>query len=368
MNELSTFVNQYVKYNTSTQIGSAILVFLFFLILRKIFAKYVLKICLKISKKTSTELDDKLFISFEKPLMGMFIVIGSLIAIYLLPLQPQIKANGIVFIRIIIIMLITWGLYNFSDASSQLFIGIQQRMGIDLNRAVVPFISSLLKIILIALSLVLILSELDYDISGFIAGLGLGGLAFALAAQETAANLFGGIVIIFDRPFTIGDWILTPSVEGVVEDINLRSTRIRTFGHAVVVMPNSKLTSEPITNWSRMGKRRITFNIGVTYSTNKEKIQICVNKIQEMLKNHPDIHQETILVNFDKFNDSSLDIFLYCFTRTTAWEEYLKVKEDVNYKIMDIMESESVSFAYPSQSIYIENMPNQRDKRSENRN
>ena len=142
---------------------------------------------------------------------------------------------------------------------------------------------------------------------------------------------------------------------GIVEDINFRSTKIRTFEQAVVTVPNSTLANEPVTNWSRMDKRRITFNLRLTFDTPRDKIEKCVTDIREMLQNHPAIHPETIFVFFDSYGDSSLNIFLYFFTRTTVWEEYLRVKEDVNLRIMAIMEKEGVSVAFPSTSIYFEN-------------
>ena len=228
-------------------------------------------------------------------------------------------------------------------------------INLKIDKILLPFLSKVIRFIIIVLALSVILQEWDYDINGFIAGLGLGGLAFALAAQQTLANLFGGIVIITDKPFSIGDWILTPSVEGTVQDINFRSTKVRTFAQAVVTIPNATLANEPITNWTRMGKRRITFNLGVTYSTPKEKLEICVQEIKNMLQKHPGIHPETIFVNFDSFGASSLDIFLYFFTKTTNWGEFLQIKEDVNLKIMSILEKEGVSIAIPSTSIYFKN-------------
>ncbi len=135
---------------------------------------------------------------------------------------------------------------------------------------------------------------------------------------------FGGVVIITDKPFSIGDWIESSSVEGVVEDINFRSTKVRTFAQALVTVPNSVLANEAITNWTKMGRRQISFKLGVTYSTPKEKLDKCITEIREMLKNHSDIHPQTIFVNFDGFNDSSLDIFLYFFTKSTDWGEFFK--------------------------------------------
>jgi len=189
-----------------------------------------------------------------------------------------------------------------------------------------------------------------------LASLGLIGMAFALAAKDTAANLFGSLVIFTDRPFKIGDWIKTPIVEGTIEEIGIRSTRVRTFAQALVTVPNAVLANSAILNWSRMGKRRIKMRIGLTYSTTRQKLQTILNDIRQMLKNHKDVHQGTIMIYFDKFEDSSLSIFCYFFTTTTVWEEYLKAREDINLKIMKIIEDNEAEFAFPSQSIYIEKM------------
>src|SRR5699024_2676243 len=171
-------------------------------------------------------------------------------------------------------------------------------------------------------SLSIIAQVFGYPVNGFVAGLGLGGLAFSLAAQDALANLFGGFVIITERPFTIDDWILTPSVEGTVEDITFRSTKVRTFAQALVTVPNSTLANEPITNWSKMGKRQIAFDLRVTYDSPVVKIKEVVKKIETLLKTHDGIHQETIFVKLNEFKENGADIMLYFFTKTTAWDEY----------------------------------------------
>ena len=127
---------------------------------------------------------------------------------------------------------------------------------------VIPLLSKALRFVIIAIAITVILQEFDYEVSGFVAGLGLGGLAISLAAKEALANMLGGIVIITEKPFVIGDWIFTPSIEGTVVEITFRSTKVRTFADALVTMPNDTLVNEPITNWSRMEKRRHTFNLG----------------------------------------------------------------------------------------------------------
>lgn len=334
--------------------GVAAAIFLAFLVFRKIFVNYILKLLLKFAKKTKTELDTAIVVSFEKPSRMFLIILGIYFALLYLPLQLKYDLVLLKLFRISVIIFIVWGLYNFIENFAILFAEMGNKFNISFDKILAPFFSRAIKFVLVFLGLMLVISELGYDINGFVAGLGLGGLAFALAAQDTVANIFAGIVIIIDKPFSIGDWINTTGIEGVVEDINFRSSRIRTFANALITVPNSTLANQPITNWTKMGKRRVTFNLGVTYTTPKDKLQKCVERIREMLERHEGVHQDTIFVRFDKFNDSSLDILLYFFTKTTVWGEFLKVKEEINFRIMEILEEEGVSVAFPSRSLYLE--------------
>ncbi|QNO16045.1 mechanosensitive ion channel family protein [Alkalicella caledoniensis] len=328
--------------------------FLFFM-LSHFFNLYIYKLIVKMTDKTKTTLDTKIVTAFRKPVKNFIFFLGLFFALRDLSLSKEYYDVVVKLFRSTVIILITSGFYNLSSTSSALFTKLNEKLDFDIDRILIPIISKAIRFILVAISASIIAQEWGYDVNGFVAGLGIGGLAFALAAQDSLSNFFGGIVIILDKPFSIGDWILTPNVEGTVEDINFRSTKVRTFAHALVTVPNATLAKNPITNWSKMGRRRISFNLGVTYTTPREKLATCVTRIDSMLKNHSDIHPETIFVNFDSFNSSSLDIFIYCFTNTTVWGEFLKVKEDVNFKIMDILEQEGVSVAFPSRSLYFEN-------------
>ena len=211
-------------------------------------------------------------------------------------------------------------------------------------------------------SITIIAEKWGYDIQGFVTGLGLGGLAFALAAKDVAGNIIAGIFIIIDKPFSVGDWISSDILEGTVESISFRTTKIRTFEQALITVPNSKLSNEPVTNFSRRGKRRVNFNLSVTYGTSKEKLQICVEKIRNMIDNHPQVNKDVLYVRFDKFNASSLDIFIYFFIDTPELSQYLKIKENINFNIMEILQQEGVSMALPSTSVYVESLPNKRSE------
>lgn len=329
-------------------------IFIIFIILQKIFIKYILRFLTKLTVKTSTDIDEKILTSFERPLRYLFIILGLYLAILQLPHISIQNVTVSKLFRSSIIILITWGFYNLEDPHSGIFEGLNKKYGWQFDNILIPFLSRILRVITILLAISIIAQEWDYKVDSFIAGLGLGGLAFALAAQDTLANIFGGIIIILDRPFSIGDWIKAQDVEGTVEDITFRSTKIRTFAQALVTVPNSSLANGAISNWSRRGKRRITFNLGVTYSTSQKKLRNCVTRIKHMLLEHSDVNKDTIFVTFDKFNDSSLDIFLYFFADTTNWEKYLLIKEDINYRIMKILEDEGVSVAFPSTTVYLE--------------
>lgn len=347
MNFEVILMNENIKY-TLIALG----IFLLFLIVRKLFIKYIYQLILNMSRRSPTTFFTQLLLSFEKPLQWLFVIIGLYIAVDYFPYLAQ---TNILFSRIIqssVVIIIAWGLFNFVGSVPLFFSKLDEQTNVKLDEIVIPFITKGLRLAIVAIAISIIAQIFSYPIGGFIAGLGLGGLAFALAAQDALANLFGGFVIITERPFSIDDWIETPSVEGTVEDITFRSTKVRTFAQAVVTVPNSTLANEPITNWSEMGKRRVSSSFIITYSTATERVKRTVEKIEQFLKEHDAIHQETIFVAFDEFHDYGIEIMLYFFTKTTVWGEYVKIKEEVNFKIMEILEAEDVKIAIPSYRVY----------------
>ncbi|MDD2620098.1 MAG: mechanosensitive ion channel family protein [Syntrophomonadaceae bacterium] len=321
--------------------------------MRNIFTKYLFKLILKFTSKTANEMDDKILAAFEKPIRMLIVIMGLYFASRYAFESVLLDETISRLFRSSLVILIAWGIYDLAGSQSVLSEELKKKLNLD--NILISFFSKFVRFIIIAMAIVVIAQEWDYDVNGFIAGLGLGGLAFALAAQDTLANVFGGMIIIMEKPFLIGDWIQTPSTEGHVEDITFRSTKVRAFNQSLITVPNSTLAKEAITNYTRMGMRRITFHLGVTYDTPRHKMENVVKQIKEMLKNDSNIHPQTIFVFFEKFNDSSLDIFLYFFTNTTNWEEFLAVRQNVNFKIMEILENEQVSVAFPSRSIYFEN-------------
>ncbi|DAB34797.1 MAG TPA: mechanosensitive ion channel protein MscS [Sulfurospirillum sp. UBA12182] len=334
----------------------AIIILMLSFLLRQVISKIIIKTLKELTAKTKTTLDDTIVEVLEEPLKLSSVVFGFFLAKEWLHIETFDGFLSSV-VKSFALFILFWILYRLIDNFEIFFIKFSQKFGKELSKDIENFIIKTLRLIIIVIAIMSILQEWGINVTAFVASLGLVGMAFALAAKDTAANLFGSLVIFTDRPFKIGDWIQTPQVEGTVEEIGIRSTKVRTFAQALVSVPNANIANEAITNWSRMGKRRIKMRLGLTYATNTNQMNLILEQIRQMLKDHSQIHQDTIMIYFDEFSDSSLSLFCYFFTKTTVWAEYLQVREDVNLKIMKIVEDNKASFAFPSQSLYIEKLP-----------
>ncbi len=344
-----------------TEIGISVLILLLFLGIRKWFVKYLFQFLASLTSKTNSTFDDELIHSFEKPFRFLIITIGLYLSINSISALDFFDKTLIKIFRTSIILCLTWGFLNLSSTSSFFFKRLSDKLNFQLENTFLSFVSKASRFVIIGLSISIIAQEWGYDFNGFIAGLGVGGLAIALAAKDTLGNLFAGIIILTEKPFQIGEWIKTPSVEGTVEDITFRSTKVRTFPNALVTIPNSTLANEAITNWTKMGKRQITFRLSVKNSTSPDKLKNSLHKIRTMLSEHEEVHKDTIFAQFDLIENGNYQIFLYFFTNTTVWGEYLTIKEDINFKIIEILDEENVKLAYPSQSIYVEKEENHKE-------
>ncbi|MFB4210962.1 mechanosensitive ion channel family protein [Shouchella sp. JSM 1781072] len=322
-------------------------IFTLFLLFRKIFITYLFKIILGLSRKTHATLLTQLLLSYEKPLRFLFVIIGARVALTYFGVEFSDNVALMRLFNASLIILGGWGLYNYVSTHGTFMAFTKKKLQLSDDHMLLPFISNILRFVVIALTFVTVLSSFGVDVNGFIAGLGLGGLAFALAAQETVANFFGGIVIITEKPFKKGDWISSASVEGTVEDITFRSTKIRTFDDAIVVVPNKTLSNEAITNWSEMNMRRVNYSIGVGQETTRSELEHAVQEIRKLVISHPGVVTDTVMIYFDEFGETSYNIFIYYFTKTVAWSEWHDVKEEINYDILDILSKEGVSVLKP---------------------
>jgi MscS family membrane protein len=351
--EFYTIVAYVSTYSYLYKLAGSSFIFFVFWGFKNLFTNYIFHFILNLIHRNKINPEDSFLMAISNPIKNLIVLVGIYLALQnCLPgtfnfLLGSLFRSGIIFLFASAI----YGLISYSAENQEEIDRIFNR---EVDRILIPFLSKVLKFIVLALAFVAIASTWGYDVNGFIAGLGLGGLAFALAAKDLLANIFSGIIIITDKPFSIGDWVKTSVVEGTIEDINFRSTKIRAFDQALVTVPNSNLVNDPIINFTKRSMRRITFQIGVVYSTPSYKLKECIAEIEKILREHPDIDKKTIFVKFDAFGDSALQLFLYFFITTIVWEEYLNIKQDINLKIMELLENEGVSIAFPSTSVYVE--------------
>ncbi len=334
----------------------AIVVFTIILLLRGVLRNFTIKILKKLTSKMPVSIDDDIIKELRFPFELLFLALAIWISFYILGIEKLFLIINKVE-RIFLIFIIAWIIYRSLNVFIILLRKIVNETEKKLDNYIIVFAGNTVKTIIMIIGLVMIFQEFGYNVTSIVAGLGIGGLAFALASKDFVANIFGFITIFLDKPFTVGDWISTSDVEGTVEDIWLRCTKVRTFDQALVTIPNSVLAAKPITNRSIMRKRRMTFKLGITCSSKAGQIDELCRKIREMLTNHPDINNEIIYVYFTEFGESSYNLFIYLFTNTTVWKEYLDVQHDVNLKIINILGELGIEIAYPSRSIYMENLP-----------
>jgi len=307
-----------------------------------------------ITARTDSEADDKLADALVSPLSLVLPVLGVYGAVrVLLAVQTTWREGADRIFKVLTILVLTWTAFRIVDAVAIFLRELTEKTDSQLDDQVVPLVRKAAKTFIAVLAFILVAQNLGYSVSGLLAGLGIGGLAVAMAAKDTLANLFGSIMILVDRPFHAGDWITFDGGDGVVEEIGLRSTRIRTFAKTVVSVPNQALANATVENHSLMPKRRIKFNLGVTYDASVDQMQELVRRIEAYLRGNPDIDQEFMLVKFTDFGASSLDVFVYCFTVTTDWTKHLAVRQEVNLALMRIVEEMGMSVAFPTRTVHL---------------
>lgn len=338
----------------------AILIFGAFLFIRGLFSKFVLKHLHNWVAKSETKLDDKIVDALIPPIKFIPLILGVFFASKYMDLSEETIAFVMKIERSLIVFTIFWALHR---TCAPLSYGLKNLEKL-LTRQMMVWIFKALKILIVFLGAAVILEIWGIAVGPLLAGLGLFGAAIALGAQDLFKNLIGGITIIAEKRFHPGEWILVDGVvEGTVEEIGFRSTKIRRFDKAPVHVPNSNLSDAVVTNFSRMTHRRIKWKIGVVYSTDVEQLQIIRDGIMDYIITNdafakPD--EASTFVRVDSFNTSSIDFLVYCFTKTTNWGEWLEIKEAFAIEIKRVIEEEAkTNFAFPSQSVYIEKIPSE---------
>ncbi|WP_419902686.1 mechanosensitive ion channel family protein [Kiloniella sp.] len=365
MQDLSTFWDITVEVWTKGVFGidighilTAVGIFLGFIVIRGIFSRLVINRLKAIASRTKNSVDDHALEALEGPIRMVPIALGVFLSLDYLGLTGEAANLGSNLVRSLIAYTLFYAVYKLIDPLDFLL----HRFTTVLTSIMVDWIIKALKICVVLLGIASILELWGINVGAIIAGLGLFGVAVALGAQDLFKNLIAGILIIAEKRFSRGDWVsIEGVVEGTVEDIGFRSTRIRRFDKAPVYVPNAKLADNAVINFSKMTNRRIYWNIGLEYDTTSAQLRQIVKEIKEHLYSNPEFETDdaraTTLVNIDSFNSSSIDIMIYCFTKTTNWGTWMNIKENFALTLKEIVENNGTGFAFPTSTLHVASLP-----------
>ena len=342
----------------ATDIIISLIIFLLFYLLRRLIARFILNKLSKIVTKTTTQIDDAVIEVLDGPLKFFPVVIGFFVASSYLDLSDNNQNFIDLLNRSLITIFIFWLLHQLIIPFSFVIKNFESKI----SKPLVDWTLKGLKILVIVLGTVAILELWGIRVGPVIAGLGLFGVAVALGAQDLFKNLISGIMILMEKRFTLGDVILVSGeVEGVVEQIGFRSTLVRRFDSTPVMVPNYKFAEQSVTNYTRRHHRRIRWLVGLEYRTTVDQLRNIRNEINTLIEKENDFAKNenaSFYVRIDSFSDSSIDMLVQAFTLTNDWGEFLKIKEELAVKIIEIVEKNNAGFAFPSQSLYVESFPN----------
>ena len=327
-------------------------IFLIFLIFRGLISRLIIKKLEINSKRTTNKLDDTFVKSMMGPARFLPIVLGVFFASYYMSFSDDMRDFIDNLNRTLITILIFWVIHQIIEPISYILSGLDK----ILTRELIGWIIKSLKILIFILGAAAVLELWGIKIGPIIAGLGLFGVAVALGAQDLFKNLISGILVLVEKRFRMGDWIRVDGIiEGVVEKIGFRSTVIRKFDKSLAIIPNFQFAENAVINVSQTTNWLISWIITLQYDTTVDQLKTIRDQIEEHINKNEDFDQSLgVAVRVDKFADSSIDMYVRCFSKTNSWNEWLKVKENLALSIKQIVETNKASFAFPSQSIYVE--------------
>ena len=335
------------------QILTALLIFAAFLLSRGLFTVFIVRWIRRLAARTKTRIDDLMVDALAKPIRFIPVVMGVFFATNSLALQGPAQAMILDLNRSLVAFTLFWALYRVIAPTAD----VLERAGGFFTDAMIEWFSKALRATVALLGGATILEIWGIQVLPLVAGLGLFGVAVALGAQDLFKNLIAGLFVIGERRFHNGDWIKVDGVvEGTVERIGFRTTRVRRFDKAPVYVPNAELADRAVTNFSQMSHRRIKWLIGLEYSTDIATLRRIRDEIEAAVLNDPAFaspDEVATFVRIDHFSDSSIDLLLYCFTKTTDWGEWLAIKEGLACRIKEIVEGAGAAFAFPSRTVYL---------------
>lgn len=365
---LSEVLPQYAFY---ISLGAALLIIILTLIFKKLLRRGIISLFNNVKFRTPAILES-LDTALSGPLDYFILITGLYIAmlfspfvnvpgqrsipLYLVEVQIELNLINVSLIhtgyKIAMIVLVTWATYNLIGVYEEILLNIGSKFTLLDNTVLIRFTVKVLRFLTLLLGLA-VLANMLFNLTAILTSIGIAGAALTFVAKDTLTNIISGIVLMIDKPFGIGDWVQIGSLEGVVEDVSFRSTRLRTFTQGLVVIPNASLSNDNIINWSAMPKRKVTFDIGLTYDSPNDKIQSCIKDIELLLTRYDDIEKETSLVYFNSFGSYSLNVSIAFFSYFTDLARYAKLKEEINFEVINIVNKHGLEFAFPTQSILL---------------
>jgi MscS family membrane protein len=324
------------------------------LVLMKVFEFFLDNYVSRLAKKTKFSWDDDLIDSIEKPSRYIFVTVFFLLTYSNLQFSVTVSQAISVFLEIALSAAVVWLFYNLADVFSKYLTVVTSKTETELDDQLIPLIRKTLRFFVLIMGVIAILQNNGINVASLIAGLGIGGLAVALAARETLANFFGSVTIFLDRPFKIGDWIKTGEVEGTVEEVGFRSTRIRTFYNSLVSVPNSNLANADIDNLGLRRYRRLKTVLNLTYSTTPEQMEAFVEGIKAIVKANKHFRQDMYEVHFNSFGAHSLDVLVYVFFDVPDWSTELQQRHNFFLEVLRLAKEVGVEFAFPTQTLHMD--------------
>jgi MscS family membrane protein len=338
--------------NTMTHYVISAVLFVIALFARRVVTLLIFPMLRRLAAKTTTTLDDKLFPALETPVAAFVMVVGLFASLKVLKLPPELDAHLPAGTTVAFSLVIFWGLLRALSAVLEHVAEISRERGSGIA-AFMPWIKKSVLTVFVVFGVLLTIQSLGYDVKAILAGLGIGGLAFALAAQDTIANIFGAVVVAIDQPYKIGETVRIGTNVGMIEDIGLRSTRVRLIDKSLMVIPNKTVAAETITNLSRFTRRRIDQVIGLTYDTRPEQMDEMVQEIRRIITAQPEVDAAGVMVFFRDFNASSLDIWMVYEVPDPDFQKAMRCRQRVNMEIMRAVEQRGLSFAFPTQTVHL---------------
>lgn len=304
--------------------------------------------------KTETKADDLIVDLLEGPVLFTILLVALYFGQRLLTMTEWFADVYGKILSILFMLNIAWYLMRFIGGLMQHYIQpLTEKTDTDLDDHMLPIMKKLINFVIVAIVAIMAIDKLGYNVSSLLAGLGLGGLAFALAAQDLVGNLFGGIAILIDKPFKIGDRIKVEGVDGFVREIGLRTTRVETFGGTMMVLPNSKVVNSVAENITAEKQRRMTFTLGVEYGTSVAKLEEAKRLVVSNIKKVPGLDHKEFSVTFKEFGGSSLDINVIYWITKKGLEEYWGVQDRLLLGIKKDFEKAGIEFAFPTQTVHV---------------